>query len=474
MNESSQPASVSNPNSLGARHVAHVLHALGDLASLETNPPLMVVRGDGVRIFDDDGNAYIEAAAGVWSANLGFNEPELVEAAVEQLRALPYYHALMDKATAPMGRLAEHLKKVAPVPMAKVFFANSGSEANDSLVKLAWYYNNALGRPDKKKIISRHLGFHGVTGLAGSVTGIETMHTDFDLPVNDRFLKTDCPHFYRYGEPGETEDEYSTRLAANLEKLILDEGSDTIAAFFAEPAMGSGGCILPPRGYFEKVHAVLERHDILMFADEVITGFGRTGKMFGSETFCLRPDAMSLAKGLSGSYQPISAVMVNQKLYDAMVEQSRKIGGFAHGFTTTGHPVAIAVAMRCQELIEERDILGNVNRVGPVLQNALQSFADHPLVGNVRGIGLMGALELVADKETRRSFATSHHVKQHLVDRAREHGVIVRHAIAGDTVSFAPPLIINQPEVEEVFERFSRAMDETTQWVERNNLRLAS
>ena len=447
-----------------------MLHGFGDLDALEKTPPLVVTHGKGVRIFDDDGKEYIEAASGVWSANLGFNDEALIEAAIEQLRALPYYHALMDKTTPQIGALAEHLKRIAPVPMAKVFFANSGSEANDTLVKLAWYYNNARGKPRKKKIISRHLGFHGVTCAAASVTGIDLFHTEFDLPINDRFLRTDCPHFYRFGEPGETEEEFATRCAGNLEQLILDEGPDTVAAFFAEPAMGSGGCIVPPRSYFEKIQAVLDKYDVLLFADEVITGFGRTGKMFGCETFGIRPDAMSLAKGLSSSYQPISAIMLSQKLYDALLDQSRELGAFAHGFTTTGHPVAIAVALRCQQLIEERDILGHVNRVSPAFQNGLKSFADHRLVGNVRGVGMMGALELVADRETRRSFDPRHHVKTHVVDRAREHGVIIRYAVAGDTLSFAPPLIITESEIEEMLTRFSRALDDTTKWIDENDL----
>ncbi len=459
-----------NPNSLGARNVAHVVHGYGNLASLEETPPLVIMGGKGVHIYDDEGKEYIDGVAGMWCANLGFSEQALIDAAIEQFRALPYYHSLIDKTTEPMGRLAEHLKRIAPAPMARVFFANSGSEANDTLVKLAWYYNNALGRPAKKKIISRMMGFHGVTCAAGSVTGIPQMHMDFDLPVNDRFLKTDCPHFYRYGEPGESEEDFATRLADNLEQLIVDEGPETVAAFFAEPVIGGGGCLVPPRTYFDKVQAVLRKYDVLFFADEVITGFGRTGKMFGSETYAIQPDGMSLAKGLSGAYQPISAVMVSQPIYDAMRDQSRKLGFFAHAFTTTGHPVAVAVALRCQELIEERDIIGHVGRVAPLLQQGLRDFADHPLVGNVRGVGMMGAVELVADKATRRSFDPALNVKQFMVDRAREHGLIIRSALAGDSLAFAPPLIITEAEIETMLERFARALDDTTRWVEENGL----
>jgi len=471
VSKSAQPETKARPNSTGTRNVANLVHGYGNLAMLEETPPIVITRGDGVHVFDDDGKEYIEGVAGMWCANLGFSEQALVDAAVEQFRQLPYYHSLIDKTTEPMGRLAEHLKSIAPAPMARVFFANSGSEANDTLVKLAWYCNNAWGRPQKKKIISRLMGFHGVTCVAGSVTGIPQMHADFDLPVNDRFLYTDCPHFYRHGEPGESEEAFATRLAERLEQLILREGPETVAAFIAEPVIGGGGCLVPPRTYFEKVQAVLRKYDILFFADEVITGFGRTGNMFGSQTYGITPDAMSLAKGLASAYQPISAVMVNQRIYDAMLEQSRKLGFFAHAFTTTGHPVAVAVAMRCQELMAERDIIGHVRRVTPTLQAGLRQFADHPLVGHVRGVGLMGAVELVADEQSRRSFDPALGVKAYAVDRAREHGLIVRSALAGDTLALSPPLVITEAEIEEMLLRFSRALDDTFHWVESNGLR---
>ena len=464
------PAPISNPNSLGARNVAHVAHGYGNLDALERTPPLVITRGKGVSIIDEEGRDYIEGVAGMWCANFGFSESALVDAAIEQFRVLPYYHSLIDKTTEPMGRLAERLKASTHVPMARVFFANSGSEANDTLVKLTWYYHNAIGKPEKKKIISRFMGFHGVTCGAASVTGIPQMHTDFDLPVNDLFFKTDCPHFYRYGEPGESEEDYATRLAANLEELIVTEGPETVAAFFAEPVMGGGGCIVPPKTYFEKVQAVLDKYEVLFFADEVITGSGRTGNWLGSETFNIRPDGLSLAKGLASAYQPISAVMINQKIYDAMLAQSRKLGFFAHAFTTTGHPVAVAVALRCQELMEERDVLDNVRRVGGLLQERIRGFADHPLVGTTRGVGMMAAIELVADKETRRSFDPSFGVKAYAVDRAREHGLIIRSALAGDSLAFAPPLVMTEAEMEEMMRRFTAALDDTTRWVEENGL----
>lgn len=456
-------------NSIGARNVENLLHGYSDLAGLEKTPPLVITHGKGITVSDETGKEYIEGAAGMWCANFGFHEQELIDAAVKQLNQMPYYHALIDKTTEPAGRLAETLKAVAPVPMARVFFANSGSEANDTMVKIIWYYNNALGRPEKKKIITRHMGFHGVTVAAASLTGIPTMHRDFDLPLPG-FLKTDCPHFYRYGEPGETEEDFATRLANNLEALIQSEGPETVAAFVAEPVIGGGGCLVPPKTYFEKIQAVLDRHDILMIADEVITGFGRTGNMFGSQTFNIRPDAMTIAKGLSSSYQPISGVMLNQKIYDVLVDESKKIGMFAHAFTTSCHPVAVAVAQRCQELIAERDIVGHVKKVGAHLLNHLNSYADHPLVGNIRHAGLMAGLELVADKETRRSFAPEHKVKEYLRIASQENGLIIRSALAGDSMAFSPPLIITESEIDEMFVRFDKALADTTDWIARNNL----
>ena len=457
-------------NSAGARAVENILHGYSNLAALEKTPPMVVSGGRGVHIIDEDGKEYIEGAAGMWCASFGFNESELIDAAIEQFKKLPYYHSLVDKTTEPMGELAERLKAIAPVPMSKVFFANSGSEANDTAVKMIYYYNNALGRPEKKKIIARKYGFHGASLAAASLTGIPAMHAGFDVPLPN-FLHTDFPHYYRCAEDGESEEEFATRLAESLEAMILEEGPDTVAAFVAEPVMGGGGCIVPPKTYFEKIHAVLNKYDVLMMADEVITGFGRTGNMFGSDTYNIKPDIMTLAKALSGAYLPISAVMVTEDIYRVLRDESNKIGFFGHAFTTTGHPVAVAVANRAQQLMQERDIVGHVRRVSPALQDGLHAFYDHPLVGNVRGVGLMAALELVADKESKRSFDPSFKVKDYLRARAQEHGLIVRAVLSGDTIAFAPPLIITQEEIGEMMTRLSRALNDTTKWIEENGLR---
>jgi 4-aminobutyrate--pyruvate transaminase len=360
---------------------------------------------------------------------------------------------------------------LAPVPMSKAFFTNSGSEANDTVVKLVWYLNNALGRPKKKKIISQLKGYHGSTVAAASLSGLPNSQRDFDLPIAN-ILHAGCPHHYRYGAPGESEEDFASRCAEALETLILREGPDTVAAFIAEPVQGSGGVLLPPRTYFEKVQSVLRRHDVLFVADEVITGFCRTGNLWGSQTFSLAPDIMTMAKALSSAYLPIGAVLINQKVYEAIRDNSGRIGVFGHGFTYSGHPVSAAVALEALNIYEERDILGHVRRVGPLLQQALRGFSDHPLVGEVRGVGLMGALELVRDRETREPFDPAHAVGQQVVRLARQHGLILR--TLGDSVAFSPPLIIDEAEIAELFDRFARALDDAALWVRSEGIGLAA
>jgi 4-aminobutyrate--pyruvate transaminase len=346
--------------------------------------------------------------------------------------------------------------------MSKVFFGNSGSDANDTVVKMVWYFNNALGRPQKKKIVSRIKGYHGVTVASASLTGLPNNHRDFDLPIAN-ILHTDCPHWYRFGQPGESEVAFATRVAESLEALIEREGPDTIAAFIAEPIQGAGGVILPPRGYWEKIQPILRKHDILLIADEVICGFGRTGNMFGSTTFGIEPDILTCAKALSSSYLPIAAVMVNERVFQTLVTQSEKIGTFAHGYTYTGHPVCSAVALETLRIYEERDILGHVAVVGPRLQAGLRRFVDHPLVGEVRGTALIGAVEIVENRETRASFDPKKGVGAQFMKFAHHHGLLLR--ALGDTVAFCPPLIIDETDIDRLITRFGKALDDTHGWV---------
>ncbi len=446
-------------NSPESRDIASVLHPYTNLKKHEETGPLVIARGEGVWVYDNAGKGYIEGLAGLWCASLGFGEERLVEAATRQLRALPYYHSFASKSHLPMIDLAERLKEIAPAPMSHVFFANSGSEATDTVVKLVWYYNNARGRPEKKKIISRMKAYHGVTVASASMTGLPANHRDFDLPIKN-IIHADCPHHYHFAEAGESEEEFATRLAANLEKLILDEGPDTIAAMIGEPVMGAGGVIVPPATYWDKIQPVLAKYDILLVADEVICGFGRTGNMFGSQTYGIKPNIVTVAKALSSAYLPISAVLVDEEVYRVVRDNSDKIGTFGHGYTYSGHPVSAAVALETLKIYEERDIIGHVRTVMPALQDGLRQYADHPLVGEVRGVGLVAAVELVRDKSTHENFDPAHAVGAYCMARAQDHGLLVR-ALAGDTLAFSPPLVISEQEIGAVVERFGKALDET-------------
>ena len=444
------------------------LHPATNLRAVQKEGPLVITRGEGVYVYDDEGRRYLEGMAGLWCASLGFSERRLANAAYRQMSELPFYHSFAGKVPAISTELAERLIRIAPPGMGKVLFANSGSEANDTAIKLAWYVNNALGRPQKKKIISRQRAYHGVTIAAGSLTGLAFAHEDFDLPIA-RILHADCPHYYRGARPGESEEAFAARLAGDLEQLILHEGPDTVAAFFAEPVMGAGGVIVPPATYFDRIQPILKKYEILFVVDEVICGFGRIGNMFGAQAFDLKPDIMTLAKALSAGYQPISASLLTNELYDILLAQSDKLGIFGHGYTYSGHPVPVAVALEALKIYEERDIVAQVRRVGPRMQAGIRSHADHPLIGEARGMGLIGAVELVRDKTTKQSFDPKAGVAAYLVRRAQHHGAILRN-MPGDVVAFSPPLIINETEIDEMMGCFGKALDDTWTMVKEKGL----
>jgi 4-aminobutyrate---pyruvate transaminase len=444
-------------NSIEARDIASLVHMQTNLRRHQRQGPLVIVRGEGCRVFDDCGRDYIESVAGLWCASLGFNSERLAKVAYEQMRRLGYYHLYRHRSNEPAVELAEMLLKIAPVPMARVVFQCSGSEANDTAIKLAWYYWNAERQPQRTKIIARRMGYHGNTCAAVSLSGKSDMHAGFGLPFAP-FKHTEFPHYYRLHEPGETEMEFSARMAEALETLIQSEGPDTIAAFFAEPVMGAGGAIVPPQGYFEKVQAVLRKHDILFVADEVICGFARTGELWGSQTYGIRPDMMTSAKALSAAMQPISAVLISDRIHAAMLAQSDKLGNFAHGYTYAGHPVAAAVALEVQKIYAEIDIVARAKRLGAVLASALGRLKAHPLVGDVRGAGLILGMELMRDGERRIPFDAALNVGARAEAASRRHGLIVR--VVGDRLVFAPPLVIEASDIEEIAERLKRALDD--------------
>ncbi|WP_135080474.1 aspartate aminotransferase family protein [Terasakiella sp. SH-1] len=447
------------PNSISAKDTSFHLHPYTNLKTHEEQGPLVITRGEGVRVFGEDGKDYIEGLSGLWCVSLGFNEPRLVKAAQAQMETLPFYHSFTGKVPDVTAELAEKLVQVTPQGLDRALFCNSGSEANDTAIKLVWYYNNARGKPEKKKIIARNKAYHGVTIAAGSMTGLAYAQNGFDLPASERILQTDCPHYYRYGLEGESEEDFATRMADELEKLIVAEGPETVGAMFAEPIQGAGGVIIPPKGYFEKIQAVLNKYDVLLIADEVICGFGRTGQMFGSETFNIKPDMMTLAKQMSSGYLPISALMVSDHLYQVVKERSHELGVFGHGLTYGGHPVPCAVALEVLKIYEERDILGQVNAISPYFQDRLLSYGDHPLVGEVRTTGLIGAIELSADKTTKTPFDPALGKGAALVKSCENHGLILR-AMPGDCIAFCPPLISEQADLEELFKRFDQALAE--------------
>ena len=436
-------------NSQEARDVAYHLHAYTDATRHLETGPLVIERGDGAYVIDNAGKRYLEAMSGLWSVALGFSEPRLVEAAHRQMSELPFYHSFSHKSHGPAIDLAERLIAMAPVPMSKVHFTNSGSEANDTVIKLLWYRSNAMGQPQRKKIISRIRGYHGVTVASASLTGLPNNHRSFDLPI-PQVLHAGSPHWMSQHHEGEDEEAFATRLADELEALIQAEGPDTIAAFIGEPVMGAGGVVVPPATYWEKIQAVLARHDVLLVADEVICGFGRTGRMFGSQTYGIEPDVMVLSKQLTSSYFPMSAVVMNERVFEPVAAESGRIGTFGHGVTASAHPVGAAVALENLAIIEERDLVARAAEMGAHMQGRLRALADHPLVAEVRGVGLIAAVELRAEGAVGGRGAAMAAILQ-------ENGVISR--AMGDSMAFCPPLIVGREDVDHMADMVERSLE---------------
>jgi 4-aminobutyrate--pyruvate transaminase len=446
------------PNSLHALDSASIMHPQSNLRKhLETGPQIFT-HGKGIFVYDDDGREYLEAAAGLWCASLGFGVERLAKVAYDQLCKVGYYHIYRQASNETSIKLAAKLLEMAPVPMSKVFFQCSGSEANDTAAKLVWLYWHAMDKPEKRKIIGRKMAYHGSTCTAASISGKPDMHQEVGLPLPG-FLHTEFPHYYRNKLEGETEEEFSERMAKALEDLILAEDPETIGAFWAEPVMGAGGAVLPPKGYFEKIQAVLRKYDILFVADEVICGFGRTGKMWGSQTFKLQPDMISCAKALSAGLQPISALLLNERVFQGLMAATDKVGHLAHGYTYAGHPVTTAVALETLAIYEEMDLLGHIARVERPFLKEIGGLVDHPLIGDFTGIGLIGALEVVKDKKTREMYPAEAEVMQTLGANAKKHGLVLR--LIGNRIAFSPPLIITEAEVSEMARRLKLALDDT-------------
>lgn len=446
---------------------ASLFHPATSIADLLRDGPMIHDQANGVRVSGPGGESRIDMGAGLWCVNVGFGRTELAEAGAAAMRKLSYQHLFGGASCPDTIRLADRLltlfREQANAPhMARVFFGTSGSDANDTAFKLVRYYNNLRGLPLKKKIISRIGAYHGVTLASGSLTGIASYHKAFDLPL-EGVLHTSCPHYYSYCEPGESESEFTDRLVADLETLIAREGADTIAAFIAEPVMGTGGVFLPPEGYFAKVQEVLDRHDILLIADEVITGFGRTGTWFASGLYGLRPDIVSLAKGLTSAYFPMSASIISERIWSTLEATSGEMGPFMHGFTYSGHPVGSAIALANLDLFEAEGLVENSARLGPYLVEKLRAaVGDHPYVGDVRGVGLMAAVEFVADKETRRLFPAGSAPHRIVAKHATAAGVLTRALPFAPVNSFSPPLTITAADIDEAVGRYAKGLAAAT------------
>lgn len=445
------------PNSAEARDVAYHFHGYTNAVAHAEVGPMIIERGEGIYVYDTHERRYIEALSGLWCVAVGFNEPRLARVAAEQMSKLPFYHNFGHKSHGSAIDLAEKLISLAQVPMSKVFYTNSGSEANDTVLKMIWYRSNALGQPQRKKVIARHRGYHGVTIASGSLTGLPNNHRSFDLPI-DGVLHTRCPHFWREAETGENEEDFASRCAAELEVLIEAEGPETIAAFFAEPVMGAGGVVVPPKSYWEKIQVVLDKYDILLVADEVICGFGRTGEMFGSHTYGMKPDVMVMSKQITSGYVPFSALMVNERFYAPVAEESGHIGVLGHGFTGGGHPLGAAVALENIAIIEERDLVCHAQVVGGQFRRQLTSLQEHPLVGEVRGVGSIAALELVNDKASKSVSAAVGQLGALMNSTLQRNGVITRNL--GDAIAFCPPLIMTEEQADDLFTIVKNSLDE--------------
>jgi 4-aminobutyrate--pyruvate transaminase len=446
----------SRPNSLEARDKAYVVHGLTNLRDHLDRGPLVIESGKGVWVRDQTGRDYLEGMSGLWCISLGYGEQRLIDACRKQMETLAYYHLTNHRSHAPVIDLADKLIAIAPVPMSHVWFANSGSEANDCAARLCWYYWNAKDQRTRRKFIAHRRAYHGNTIASASLSGVGYTHEQFGLPLPG-FLHVECPDFYASGLPGESEEEFSDRLLAALERLIESEGSDSIAAFFTEPIMAAGGVVIPPRRYLDGLQTLLARYGILLVADEVVTAFGRTGDMFGTTTMGLVPDMIVCAKGITSAYFPLSAVLINERVFQAMVQQSERLPLFGLTMTYSGHPVGAAVAREAIRIYEDDDIVLRTRRMERLLLDGLSDrIGASPIAGQIRGRGLLAGVQLVADRNDRRFFDPALRVGPRVADAAENRGLFVR--AIGDVIAICPPLPISEDELHMLIDRLARAI----------------
>jgi L-2,4-diaminobutyrate transaminase len=457
-----QPPDEASPGALNWQELdrRYAFHPFTSIRDHDATGPLVIVEGQGCRLADSDGNSYLDAMAGLWCVNIGYGNLEMADAIREQVARLSYYHSFASMANDVSSLLAEKLVTSAPVPMARVFFGNSGSDANDTNIKLVWYYNNILGRPGKKKIISRIRGYHGVTVATAGLTGLPNLHSGFDVPL-PMIRHVRAPYRLWEANAGTSDAEFVADLQRELEDLIVAEGPETVAAFIAEPVQAAGGVVVPPPGYFDAVEEVLRRYDVLLIADEVVCGFGRLGRWFGTEVYGMHPDLITLAKGVTSGYVPMSASLVSQRVWDVLSQGSERYGVFGHGYTYTSHPLAAAAALTNLAIIEREGLVEQAAKRGAYLRDRLQqSFADHPLVGEVRGEGHIAAVEFVKNRSPLERFDPSARVGGRVARASRGHGVITRALSNADTIAFSPPFIVTEPEIDEMVDGTRKALDD--------------
>jgi L-2,4-diaminobutyrate transaminase len=436
-----------------------VFHPFSDPAAHERGGSVaLMLSGNGSRLVAEDGTEVIDAMAGLWCVNVGYGRQEIADALRDQALRLPYFHSFSSMATAPPAQLAEKIVGLAGPRMSKVFYGNSGSDANDTQLKLVWMYNNLLGRPEKKKVIARRRGYHGVTIAAASLTGLPAMHQQFDLPL-PRIKHTTAPHRLWEAELDESDAAFSRRLADDLEALILAEGPETVAAFIGEPVQAAGGVIIPPDGYWPANQAVLRKYDVLLIADEVVSGFGRLGSWFGSEVLSMEPDLVTVAKGITSAYVPLSGCIISDAVWQVIA--GSESGIFQHGYTYSSHPLAAAAALANLELVEREGLIDQAARRGELLRSALRdAFGDHPLVGEVRGKGLVAAVEFVAKRDPATAFDPSLRVGARITAASLKRGIVTRALPAADTISFSPPFVVTEDEIGDIVAGTRAALDE--------------
>jgi len=449
-----------NPNdSLKDLDRKNFFHPFSSLGTHEKHGAEIFVQGKGSTLIDSNGKKYLDGIAGLWCVNIGYGNEEMANAISEQATKLAYYQTLTSYGTDIAAEYSARLIDISPVPMSKVFFGSSGSDANDTMVKIVWSYHNYLGKPDKKKIISRKHGYHGSTIFAGGLTGFSNLHNNFDLPIT-RTLHTSSTHPLWDKEEKSNAAEFVNKLVSDLEKLIVAEGPETIGAFIAEPIMAGGGVLIPPLGYFEKIQEILTKYEILFIADEVVTGFGRTGEMFGTQAFNLKPDLITLAKGITSGYVPLSACLVSEEIWQTLVTGSASAGAYGHGYTYSGHPLAMKAAMVNLDIIERDNLLSNVaTRGNQLLAELKAALEQHEFVGDIRGYGLLSAVEFVKKRSPLTPFDLKFRVTARIARKAFENGLIVRPLSESSTIAFSPTFVVTDSEIGEMVEKFVNSVD---------------